>query len=113
MGLLKAVLAESEAFRKAYVAAVPEKKKVRSILTEASADVSNKLVYGLNSFEFKEAIKQIPTELIDLIYNQLKVEPVRLVEIADDDSQNEFNTDSNTQIPSAFEDEENIENDDD
>ena len=90
MELLKAVLEESEAFRSAYAAAVPEKKKTRSILKEAASEDSQKNFYDVNSSEFKEALKQIPNEVIDLIYSQLKIEPHRLVEIDEKDSDDSF-----------------------
>ncbi|MBE6413457.1 MAG: hypothetical protein E7035_02750 [Verrucomicrobiaceae bacterium] len=114
MGLLKAVLEESEAFRKAYAPVVAEKKKVRSILVEAASEDSKRIVFDVNSIEFKEALKQIPVELVDLIYDQMKIEPVHLVEIPEDDSQDEFAISSdNSMVPNYQDEEENIENDDD
>lgn len=114
MGLLKAVLEESEAFRKVYAPVVAEKKKVRSILVEAASEDSKRVVFDVNSIEFKEALKQIPVELIDLIYDQMKVEPVHLVEIPEDHSQDEFDTSSDNSMISTYQDEEeNLENDDD
>lgn len=78
------MLDESDAFRKAYAAAVAERPKKRRILAEASASPAGRTVYDSSAPEFAEAIKQIPAGLAELIYNQLKLEPARLVEIADD-----------------------------
>ncbi len=85
MQLLRVVLDESEAFRKAYAAAVPERKKVRRILTEAADVDANKTFYDESSPAFKEALKSVPMELIDLIYQQLKLTPRRLVELAEEE----------------------------
>ncbi len=85
MELLRAVLDENEAFRQAYAAAVPEKKKVRRILAEAADADANKTFYDESSPAFKEALKSIPIELVDLIYQQLKLQPRRLVELAEEE----------------------------
>ena len=94
MELLRTVLNENEAFRQAYAAAVPEKKKVRRILAEAANVDSDKTFYDVDSSAFKVALASVPTELVDLIYNQLKVSPRRLVELAEEEPDLEQISDS-------------------
>ncbi len=100
MELLRAVLNENEAFRQAYAAAVPEKKKVRRILAEAANADSDKTFYDVDSPAFKVALASVPTELVDLIYNQLKVSPRRLVELAEEEPDLEQISDSGSDTDS-------------
>ena len=78
------MLDESDAFRKAYAAAVAERPKKRRILAEASGSEAEKKVYDSSSPEFAEAVKQLAPGLAELIRGQLNLEPVRLVEIAEE-----------------------------
>ena len=113
MGLLKVVLEESEAFRQAYAAAVPEKKKTRSILKEAASEDTKKLLFDINSNEFKEALKQIPDEVVDLIYAQLKIQPRRLVEIVEEQSLEDSASENQNEFISDFDQDDASENEDD
>ena len=92
MALLRAVLDENETFRKAYAAIVPERKKQRSILVDASDEEAEKVVYNVSSPAFKEAMKVVPQELVDLIFQQLKIEPSVLVELPE--MQSEFDVEN-------------------
>lgn len=74
---------ENRAFRSAYAMAVPEKKVQRRILVEAADADSDKTFFDPNSSVFKDAMKLVPRELVDLIYQQLKISPKRLVEVAE------------------------------
>ena len=113
MGLLKAVLEESELFRQAYAAAVPEKKKTRSILKEAASEQTKKLLFDINSNEFKEALKQIPDDVVDLIYAQLKIQPRRLVEIVEEQSLEDSVSENQNEFISDFDQDDFGENEDD
>ena len=113
MGLLKAVLEESELFRQAYAAAVPEKKKTRSILKEAASEQTKKLLFDINSNEFKEALKQIPDDVVDLIYAQLKIQPRRLVEIVEEQSLEDTVSENQNEFISDFDQDDFGENEDD
>ena len=101
MALLRAVLDENEAFRKAYAAAVPERKKQRRILEEASDAEAEKIVYDASSPAFVEAMKVVPQELVDLIFQQLKIEPSVLVELPESASEFEM---QETSIEQNFDD---------
>lgn len=74
---------ENKAFRSAYAMAVPERKAQRRILVEAADADSDKTFFDPNSSVFKDAMKLVPRELVDLIYQQLKISPKRLVEVAE------------------------------
>ena len=113
MGHLKAVLEESELFRQAYAAAVPEKKKTRSILKEAASEQTKKLLFDINSNEFKEALKQIPDDVVDLIYAQLKIQPRRLVEIVEEQSLEDSVSENQNEFISDFDQDDFGENEDD
>ena len=113
MGLLKAVLEESELFRQAYAAAVPEKKKTRCILKEAASEQTKKLLFDINSNEFKEALKQIPDDVVDLIYAQLKIQPRRLVEIVEEQSLEDTVSENQNEFISDFDQDDFGENEDD
>lgn len=76
------MLDESEAFRRAYAAAVPERPK-RRILKEAAAPSAQKKVYGASSPDFAEALKSVPRGLVELIYDQFKIKPEKLVELVE------------------------------
>ena len=111
MALLRAVLDENETFRKAYAAIVPERKKQRSILVDASDEEAEKVVYNVSSPAFKEAMKVVPQELVDLIFQQLKIEPSVLVELPE--IQSEFDVENISVSENSDEsiDEEEIEED--
>ncbi len=55
-------------------------------MAEAADEDANKTFYDPSSPAFKEALRQMPEHLVDLIYEQLKIEPHRLVELAETES---------------------------
>ena len=55
-------------------------------MAEAADEDANKTFYDSSSPAFKEALRQMPEHLVDLIYEQLKIQPRRLVELAEADS---------------------------
>lgn len=54
-------------------------------MKEAAAAETQKKVYGAASPAFADALKSLPRELVELIYDQFKIKPERLVEIDEPD----------------------------